>query len=67
MTTERFKASVLALIPPAPTELSLKQIYDRSNQTFTPKTLRGVLLDLRADGFVAKGGTDDQPTYRRVL
>lgn len=66
MTTERFKASILSLTQPAPTELTLAQIYDRSNKTFTAKTLRGVLLDLRADGFVARGGSDDQPTYRRV-
>jgi hypothetical protein len=66
MTTKRFKTSILALIPPAPTELTLAQIHDRSNRSFTAKTLHGVLLDLHAEGFVARGGSDDQPTYRRV-
>lgn len=65
MSSQRMIRHVLECMPEPPTELSAQQIYDRTNKTFTFKTLRGTLMDLQADALIVKGGTAAAPTYRR--
>lgn len=66
MSSSRMVRHVLESMPEAPTEITAQQIYDRTNKSFTFKTLRGTLMDLQADGLILKGGTAQAPTYRKA-
>lgn len=64
MTPATLQASVLRAMPPAPAELTARQIHTRVGQG-SFRSLKAALGELILARQVVRGGEQDSPTYMR--